>query len=115
LVASLAALGLAALPVTAAHAQLVEASVNFGPTITGPENGTLIVTTPVTDATTDMTYTCQPGACRIFPAGACPGTSDTNAVSASLRIDAVPEPPTLFLVALALAGLVSANFLIRET
>ena len=44
LVASLSALGLAALPVTAAHALLVKVSINFGPTITGPDNGTLVIT-----------------------------------------------------------------------
>jgi hypothetical protein len=43
LVASLAALGLAALPVTAAHALQVKVSVNFGPTVTGPDDGTLVV------------------------------------------------------------------------
>jgi len=64
-----------------------------------------IVTTPLTDATTDMTYTFQPGACRTFFSGACPGTSATDAVSASLRIDAVPEPSTLLLLWSGLAGL----------
>ena len=38
--ASLAALAVATLPATAAHALLVKVSVNFGPTITGPDNGT---------------------------------------------------------------------------
>jgi hypothetical protein len=41
---SLAAFGVAALPTTAAHALLVKASINFGPTITEPDDGTLIVT-----------------------------------------------------------------------
>jgi hypothetical protein len=43
LVASLLAVTLAALP-SAAHALLVKVSVNFGPTLTGPDNGTLVVT-----------------------------------------------------------------------
>ena len=42
--ASLAAFGVAALQATAAHALIVKVSINFGPTITGPENGTLVVT-----------------------------------------------------------------------
>jgi hypothetical protein len=42
--ASLAALGVVALPVTPAHALLVKVSINFGPTVSGPEDGTLIVT-----------------------------------------------------------------------
>jgi len=194
---SLAVLGVVALPATAAHALLVKVSINFGPSVTGPDDGTLIVTanpgdtlritwalgtdtsidrydgiisgvdtteisrfggfaleltgqgfdpagnpnapfpggevlyraasdgapigfagnggelwridytvtSPVTDAVTDMTYTFQPGACRIFPAGACPGTSATDAVSASLRVDVVPEPGTLLLLGLGLVGL----------
>ena len=32
------------MPITAADALLVKVSINFGPTITGPDNGTLIVT-----------------------------------------------------------------------
>jgi hypothetical protein len=44
LLASLVAFGVVALPATAAHALLVKVSVNFGPTITGPDNGTLVVT-----------------------------------------------------------------------
>ena len=40
----LAALAVVALPATAAHALLVKVSINFGPTITGPDDGTLIVT-----------------------------------------------------------------------
>ena len=40
---SLAVLGVVALPATAAHALLVKVSVNFGPTLVGPDNGTLIV------------------------------------------------------------------------
>ena len=41
---SLAVLGVLALPATAAHALLVKVSINFGPTVAGPDNGTLIVT-----------------------------------------------------------------------
>ena len=44
LVASLLASTLVGLPLTAANALLVKVSVNFGPTITGPDNGTLVVT-----------------------------------------------------------------------
>jgi hypothetical protein len=42
--ASLVVLGVVALPATAAHALLVKVSINFGPTVTGPDDGTLIVT-----------------------------------------------------------------------
>ena len=42
--AILASLGWALLPATPAHALLVKVSINFGPTITGPDNGTLVVT-----------------------------------------------------------------------
>ena len=41
---SLAVFGVVALPATAAHALLVKVSINFGPTVTGPADGTLIVT-----------------------------------------------------------------------
>jgi hypothetical protein len=44
LLVSLAALGLSPLIVTGVQALQVKASINFGPTITGPDNGTLIVT-----------------------------------------------------------------------
>jgi len=175
---SLAALGVVTLPATTAHALLDKVSINFGPTVTGPDDGTLIVTAdpgdmlritwalgtdtdilrydgvisgvdtteisrfvgsaleltgqgfdpccnpnapfpgefgyfvssdgapighalndgelwlleytvtnPVTDAATDMTYTFAPGACRTFFGGVCPGTSSTDAVSASLSPD----------------------------
>ena len=44
LVVSLAAFGVVALPATAAYALLVKVSINFGPTVSGPDDGTLIVT-----------------------------------------------------------------------
>jgi len=73
-----------------------------------------IVTTPVTDAVTDMTYTFGPGACRDDFANACPGTSATNAVSASLRVDAVPEPGALLLLGLGLAGFAGFGRKLRQ-
>ena len=44
LLVSLAGVAAVALPATPAHALLVKVSINFGPTITGPDDGTLIVT-----------------------------------------------------------------------
>lgn len=190
--ASLAVLSVVALPVTNAHALLVKVSINFGPTITGPDDGTLIVTAnpgdhlritwalgtdtsigryrgafgadtveltqvfgsaleltgqgfdpgadpnfgpfpflvesdgapigfagsdgelwqidyvataPATDTATDMTHTIGIGGCLTEFADVCPGTSGTDAVSASLRVDLVPEPSTLLLFGLGLAAL----------
>jgi hypothetical protein len=64
-----------------------------------------VVTNPVTDGATDMTYTFGPGECLTFFAGVCPGTSATDPVSASLRIDAIPEPSSLLLLGSGLAAL----------
>jgi len=41
---SLAAFGVVALPAAPARALLIKVSINFGPTVTGPDDGTLIVT-----------------------------------------------------------------------
>jgi hypothetical protein len=202
LLGSLTTFGLLVLPANAADALLVKVSINFGPTIVGPDNGTLTitanpgdllvitwalgtdtdidvyrglvggvdgteisrfvgsaleltgqgfdpggnpnapsigefaydawsdgapigfaandgelwrieytVTTPVTDAFTDMTYTIGPGGCITFlnPSFYCPGTSATEAVSASLRINAVPEPATFLLLVSGLAGAAGSN------
>ena len=193
LAVALAGLGVA-MPTTSADALLVKVSINFGPTIVGPDNGTLvitanpgdtlritwalgtdsslslyrglvfgvdtteisragasaleltgqgfdpfgnpnapfpgefsynawsdgapigfagnggdlwrvdyIVTNPFTDAAADISYRFEdPGLqCSAFPPGACPGTPGT----ASLRIDAVPEPGTLLLLSFGLMGL----------
>ena len=204
LLLSIAVLGVVVLPITPAHALLIKVSINFGPTITGPDDGTLIVTanpgdrllitwalgtdtdilrydglisgvdttelsrdigsaleltgqgfdpignpnapdpgdfgylassdgaptgfagnggelwrieytvtTPVTDAATDMTYTIGPGQCYGF-GGICPGTSATDAVSASLRVDAVPEPAALPLLGSALAVLAGFDRKLRR-
>jgi len=43
LAVSLSAFVVATLPAKAAHALLVKVSINFGPTTTGPDDGTLIV------------------------------------------------------------------------
>ena len=72
------------------------------------------VTAPVTDAATDMTYTFGPGACRTFFGGACPGTSATDAVSASLSVYMVPEPGTLVLLGLGLASLTGVRRTVRN-
>jgi hypothetical protein len=44
LVASLLAVALAVPPVTSAYALLVKVSVDFGPTVTEPDDGRLVVT-----------------------------------------------------------------------
>jgi hypothetical protein len=61
------------------------------------------VASPVTDADPDMTFTFNDSGlpCLTFFAGLCPGTPGT----ASLRIDAVPEPGTLLLLGSGLAVL----------
>jgi hypothetical protein len=55
-----------------------------------------VVTNPVTDANADISFRFEDSGlqCQVFPAGSCPGTPGT----ASLRIDAVPEPGTLLLL-----------------
>ena len=60
-----------------------------------------IVTNPITDAATDISFRFEdPGfECSAFPAGSCPGTPGT----ASLRIDAVPEPSNVLLLGSGLA------------
>jgi hypothetical protein len=63
------------------------------------------VTNPVTDAATDMAFSFGPAECRTFFGGVCPGTSSTDVVTASLRIDAIPEPNTLLLLGFGFAVL----------
>jgi hypothetical protein len=69
-----------------------------------------VVTAPLTDTFVDMTYTMGPGECITFldTSFYCPGTSSTEAVGASLRIDAIPEPSTLLLLSMSL-GLLAAR------
>lgn len=191
LLVSIAAIVVALMPATAAHALLVKVQINFGPVITGPDNGTLAVqanpgdtlritwalgtdssirlyrglvfgvdnteinrfggfaleltgqgfdpagnpnapfpgefsynawsdgapigfaggggelwridytvTNPVTDGDADISFRFDDVfQCQVDPAGACPGTPG----SASLRIDAVPEPSSLLLLGSGLA------------
>ena len=63
-----------------------------------------LVTNPVTDAAADISYRFDDVfQCQAFPAGSCPGTPG----SASLRIDAIPEPSTL--LAARVRGLAGAS------
>jgi hypothetical protein len=61
-----------------------------------------LVTNPVTDSAADISFRFDDVfQCQAFPGGSCPGTPG----SASLRVDAVPEPNTLLLLGSSLASL----------
>jgi hypothetical protein len=61
-----------------------------------------LVTNPVTDSAADISFRFDDVfQCQADPGGSCPGTPGT----ASLRVDAVPEPSTLLLLGSSLASL----------
>ena len=65
-----------------------------------------VVTNPVTDAAADISYRFDDVfQCRTDSAGLCPGSPG----SASLRIDAIPEPSTLLLLGSGLAILAGVS------
>jgi len=65
-----------------------------------------IVTNPVTDGAADISYRFDDVfQCLSFPAGLCPGSPG----SASLRIDAVPEPSSIAMLGAGLAAVAAAR------